>query len=117
MKLTRSTTAPERGTDARPTHVLHWVPGYLNSAGCGSWELQAAADYEAGKPGGSDPGYDAPRDAPADSLALWVAGQLGSPAELELAYATLATAGVAPLNVHVGKEPVYYVTPAGDSRP
>jgi hypothetical protein len=117
MKLTRSTTEPERGAVAGPTHVLHWVPGYVTRTGCGSWDLQDASLYEAGEPGYGCPVHDAPRDAPADSLAPWVAGQLGYPVELKLAHATFATASAAPLNVRIGKEPVYYVTPAGDSRP
>ena len=84
----------------------------ITSTGCGTWELQSAADYEAGKPAGTDPEHDALREATADSLAAWTAAQLGYPVDLELTYATIATVGIAPRNAHVGKEPAYYVRPA-----
>lgn len=112
MNLTRSTTAPGPGADTGPAHVLHWVPGYLTSDGCGSWELQPAAAYQAGEPGGTDPDYDAPRDAPAGDLATWAAGQLGYPVDLEAGSATILAASLRPLSVHAGREPVYYVRPA-----
>lgn len=63
MKFTRPAAAPERYAATGPAHVLHWVPGYLNSDGLGCWELQDAADYEASEPGGRDPQHDAPAAA------------------------------------------------------
>jgi hypothetical protein len=109
MKLTRPAAVPERDTDAGPTHILHWVPGYVTSTGCGSWDLQDAAAYEAREPGGRDPEYDAPRDTPAAELALWAAGQLGYPVELEPASAAIRAITLRPLSVHMDTEPVYYV--------
>jgi hypothetical protein len=99
-------------TSTGPAHVLHWVPGYVTSTGCGAWELQAAADYEAGQPGGTDPVHDAPRDATAGDLAAWAAGQLGYPVELEKSGATISTFTLRPLSIHIGAEPAYYVRPA-----
>lgn len=118
MNLTRSTTAPTPDAAAEPTHVLHWVPGYVTSTGCGTWELQDVAAYEAGEPGGRDPEHDAPRDAPAAELALLVAEQLGYPVELEPDHARIRAVDLRPLNVHIGTEPVYYVRPApGEGNP
>jgi hypothetical protein len=114
-KLTRSITAP---ADAGPAHVLHWVPGYVTRTGCGSWGLQDAGRYEAGEPGYGCPVNDAPRDAPAGSLALWVAGQLGYPVELEPGGAAIRAVTLRPLSVHIDTEPVYYVRAAdGEGAP
>lgn len=112
MKLTRPTLEPRPGAAPWPTHVLHWVPGYVTSTGCGSWELQDAAAYQDRRPDGDDPWHAAPRDAPAAGLAAWVAGQLGYPVEMEPAAATILTASLRPLSVHAGHEPLYYVRPA-----
>lgn len=114
MKLTRSTAEPGPGAAAGPASVLHWVPGYLNSDGLSCWELQDAAAYEAGEPGGSDPQHDAPRDAPASDLALWVAAQLGYPVDLEASSAAIGSVTLRPLSIHAGREPVYYVRPAAE---
>jgi hypothetical protein len=97
---------------AAGTHVLHWVPGYVTSTGCGAWELQGAADYQAGQPGGRDPVLDVPRDAAAADLATWAAGQLGYPVELQAAATTISTFSLRPLAIHVGHEPAYHVRPA-----
>jgi hypothetical protein len=112
MNLTRSTTATDRDAAAHAVHVLHWVPGYVTSTGCGSWELQTGADYKAGQPGGRDPEYYAPRDEPAGSLAAWVAQQLGYPVELEPSSAVISVITARPPSVHIDTEPVYYVRPA-----
>jgi len=114
MKPTRSIGPPAA---APATHVLHWVPGYLNSDGSSCWELQGAADYEAGQPSGRDPELDAPRDEPVSSLALWVTAQLGHPVEMSLAHTTITTGAISPLNVHIAREPVYYVRPANAAAP
>jgi len=112
MKLTPTAT-PERGTAGKPAHVLHWVPGYLNSDGCGTWELQDAAAY-ACEPGGQDPAHDAPRDAAPGDLAAWAAGQLGYPVELEAFSARIRAVTLRPLSIHAGAEPAYHVRPAAD---
>jgi hypothetical protein len=114
MKLTRSIAEPGPGAATGPAHVLHWVPGYLSSDGLGCWELQAAGAYEAGEPGGSDPQHDAPRDAPASGLALWVAAQLGYPVDLEASSAGIRSVTLRPLSIHADTEPLYYVRPAAE---
>jgi hypothetical protein len=91
------------------THVLHWVPGYVTSTGCGAWELQDAAGYQAGQPGGASPVHDAPRDAAAGDLAAWAAAQLGYPVEMEEATATIRAVTFRPLSIHLGREPAYHV--------
>lgn len=112
MKFTRPHTVPEADTAAGPTHVLHWVPGYVTSTGCGSWELQDAAAYRSGAPGYGCPLLDAPRDEPAGSLTLWAARQLGYPVELDLTSASIRAVTLRPLSVHIGTEPAYYIRPA-----
>jgi hypothetical protein len=118
MKLTRPVTAPERDAAAGPAPVLHWVPGYVTSSGCGSRELQDAAAYEAGEPGGRDPEYDIPRDTPAGDLAAWAARQLGYPVDLEAATCTILAASLRPVSIHAGHEPACYVcSAAGEGNP
>jgi hypothetical protein len=113
MRLTRSRATAEPAQTA-PTHVLHWVPGWLNSDGLSLWELQDAAAYIAGEPyNGSDPQlYDWPRDAADYDLAIWVIGQLGYPVDLEPAIASIRAVSLRPVSVHADREPIYYVRPA-----
>lgn len=112
MKLTRPVLEPAPGAVAAPTHVLHWVPGYLSSDGLGCWELQDVTAYEAGEPGGSGPQLNVPRDMAAADIAPWVASLLGYPVELDPDSTQIATASLRPLSVHIGTEPLYYVRPA-----
>jgi hypothetical protein len=111
MKLTRPALEPA-GAAAAPAHVLHWVPGYLNSDGLGGWELQDTAAYDAGEPGGSGPKLNVPRDTAAAGIAPWVAALLGYPVQLDPDSTRIVTASLRPLSVHIGTEPLYYVRPA-----
>jgi hypothetical protein len=68
-----------------PTHILHWVPGYLNSDGNGLWELQHLADYAAGLTQ-LHPGWrleDEPRDIDAADFTGWIAGLVGCPVTVQ----------------------------------
>jgi ADP-ribose pyrophosphatase len=114
MKFTRSTA------DARPaedvTHVLHWVPPYMDRDRRGRWELQALADYEdaATSSAGS---LGAPRSADPGELTVWAARQLGYRVELELAWAEFAAVTPGPPFLHDGREPVFHVRGAHYTSP
>ena len=67
-----------------PTHILHWVPGYLVKGGAdwgdGWWELQTIAAYESGEPQ-QDPEWtleDEPRDVDAGDFTDWISRPLCS---------------------------------------
>jgi ADP-ribose pyrophosphatase YjhB (NUDIX family) len=109
VKITRSlSTTPGQGA----THVLHWLPGYLDAVGGGCWNLQEAAEYETAVPARGPRNTGVPRDEDPAVLAAWAGGQLGYPVTTELAYATLASVTLRPPSLNGGKEPVYYLRPA-----
>jgi hypothetical protein len=111
MRLTRSPVTTEPAA-AEPTHVLHWVPGYLNSDGQGCWDLQDAAGYERGDGGAGCPRTYDTRDAGAAVLTGWVCAQLGYTVELEEARAWVWSVTPFQLRLNAGREPVWYVWPA-----
>lgn len=97
-----------------PTHILHWVPGYLVKGGCdwgdGWWELQPLADYEAGEPQGNPDWYleGEPRDIEADDFTEWIAGLTGYPVSVEKSSVRITC----PRALRTSREPVWYVRPA-----
>jgi hypothetical protein len=117
MKLARSISGGPPDADVPASHVLCWVPGLVTRAG-GGWELRDARAYEAAEPGSGCPVLDAPRDTPAEQLALWAAGQLGCPADIRPARFAVMSCTRRPFSVRLGTELIYYIRPsAGGEAP
>lgn len=106
--MPRVTPVPDSTRDS--VHVLHWVPGYLDSDGVGKWELQTLAVYNSGDHQVLGRLEGKPRDAGAAMLGAWAAQKLGFAVILEQAgNATIRSASLRPLSVHRSREPVWYV--------
>ena len=98
---------PEPGTGA--THVLHWVPPYVD--GEGTWELQTCADYDAGKlPSRPDWMLESePRDIDAGDFTGWIAGITGYPVTVEQDWVRITCPRAFRF---MRREPLWWVRPA-----
>jgi hypothetical protein len=95
-----------------PTHVLHWLPGFLAEDGRGSWALQDADAFEAGEPAEDCPETFEAKDADREVLAAWAASQTGCRVVLERGDDITFTSGtVRPMSLNVKLAPVWYVWP------
>ena len=99
-----------------PTHIMHWVPGYLIRGGAdwgdGWWDLQDIASYEAGRPQ-LDPDWSIEgesRDIDADDFTEWIAGMTGYPVAVEKSWTRITCWRRLRFR---RREPLFYVIPAG----
>lgn len=91
------------------THVLHWIPPYVD--GTGTWALQDIDAYEAGEPA-TDPAWlleDEPRDIDASDFTGWISGLTGYPVTVEKDSVRITCPQAFRF---LREEPVWYVRPA-----
>jgi hypothetical protein len=100
---------------SKPTHVLHWVPGYLIKGGAvrgdGWWELQTVDDYEADELQ-TDPDWILEgdgRDIDAAEFTEWIASLTGYPVTVEKSWVAITCWRVLRFR---RPEPLWYVSPA-----
>lgn len=112
MLLIRKNTRTE---PARPTHVLHWVPSFLDDDGRGYWALQDTDAYDAGLEPADSPESQGlpPIDADRETLTAWATEETGYPVVLEKGGEDAITfVSLRPPALHRGQAPVWYVWPA-----
>jgi hypothetical protein len=92
-----------------PTHILYWVPPYVD--GEGTWELQDIASYEAGE-SQPDPEWmlpGEPRDIDGGDFTAWIEGIVGYPVAVRESSVRITC----PRALRFWRrEPAWYVIPA-----
>jgi hypothetical protein len=97
-------------TAREPTHILHWVPPYVDRDG-GCWDLQTLADYDAGVEQ-TDPEWQLdgePRDIDANDFTGWIGELVGYPVTVVEGFARITDWRRLRFRC---KEPLFFVVPA-----
>jgi hypothetical protein len=95
-----------------PTHILHWVPPYVD--GEGTWELQDIASYEADEPQ-LDPEWSLPgepRGIDGGDFAAWMAEMTGCPVAARESFVRITCPRALRFRC---REPAWYVIPVAQN--